>query len=346
MSLKGSCLLTAMLVVGLCAGSYAESPADLFTINLSREVIVGDKILPAGLWEIRWQDQGPNPMLTIYRDNAINAEVGTVSIRSEDDKKRKTTEGVIEKIGPEYYLTSIWVKGQRTGYKIVLSPEVANLQREDMQRLQADFVSGSRFSQGALMEGQARTHQAQGLGGPDGRLQTGVVLARTYYPTPPQSEAVAAIVPEALPTTEEVAEVFPSELQPFPTEPALSEPGQEPLSALSNQDSNGQASPQIVEEAPAVTQSAQVEPPEALPAVEPLSAEAEQPQDDNTAAQQVQAEPDSNLSDLSAIEESGSPESQDTVVFDGELPATASNWLGICLIGLALVGLSFAVRWG
>src|SRR6185295_14326237 len=136
---------------------FAQSPGDLFTINLPREVVVGDKILPAGVWDIRWTDSGKTPTIKLYRDNALNVEVPIMSVASEDNGKHEATEGLIEKIGSYYYLTRIWIKGERTDNKILLPSHASALQHGDSREIAAEFVSNSWFSQGARSEGQNRT---------------------------------------------------------------------------------------------------------------------------------------------------------------------------------------------
>src|SRR6185295_3530759 len=71
-------------------------------------------------------------------------------------------------------------------YEILLPAQAASLQRGDSQQVEAAFLSGSWFAQGALSEGQNRTHNAQGLGEQDPESLTGVAIARSFRaePTP------------------------------------------------------------------------------------------------------------------------------------------------------------------
>jgi len=348
MSMKGLFLFVTVLATGLCGAVYAEDPGDLLRINLSREVVVGDKILPTGTWEIRWVDNDANPTIKVYRENAVNAEVITLSIPTQDNKKVKTTEAVIEKIGPDYFLTQIWIQGERTGYQLRLPNQIASLKHEDMQRIPATFVSSSRFARGAEMEGQARTHTAQGLGGPDDRYLNGVAIARAYTPTLSEDVAVALNAP--IPSLPEAVEPGPAEI----AEPQVDAP--------SNENAVAQAEPVP---SPVVSESAQVEaaeeraeeraeeqaklnePEPAVDVSEPqLAQNNEAPALPETQVSSFQ-EPQGELAEvippqLPSVDESPA-ESSD---FDRELPATASNWLEFALIGGVLVGLAFAVRWG
>jgi len=193
MSAKISSLLVTLCIVAFGAGLDAQDRGDVFTVGFPNEVVVGDKVLPMGLWDIRWEESHANPTLKFYRGNVLNAEIAAVSITAEDNKKARTSEAVIEKIGPDYHLTHIWIKGERTGYTFRMNPQIASFQHGDVQRIPATFASGSWFAQNAGIEGQARSHVAQGLGNPDDRHPAGVVVARTFTPALPESDVAAQI---------------------------------------------------------------------------------------------------------------------------------------------------------
>lgn len=197
MSVKVSLLVTIVVAV-FCVGLYAQSPGDVFTVRFSQDVVVGDRILPAGLWDIRWDGTKNSPTLKLYHNNVLNMEVPVVTVPSEDNYKRSISEAVIEKIGSDYYLTNVWVEGERTGHAIRLLPQTAAFHSGEVQRIPAKFASASVFAKGAWIEGQSRSHAAMGLGNPDDKSMTGVVVARAFTPTRPQDDALVQNRPAEL----------------------------------------------------------------------------------------------------------------------------------------------------
>jgi len=363
MSAKISSLLVTLCIVAFGAGLDAQDRGDVFTVGFSNEVVVGDKVLPMGLWDVRWEDSRANPTLKFYRGNVLNAEIAAVSITAEDNKKARTSEAVIEKIGPDYHLTHIWIKGERTGYTFRMNPQIASFQHGDVQRIPATFASGSWFAQNAGIEGQARSHVAQGLGNPDDRYRAGVVVARMFTPALPESDVAAQIPLSDLSTlpddqverlnaglNEEPAgdALAQSESQFIPEDRSVDESaGVQDLPATDETTLNREAEVQGLSEEESLD-SAEPQPQEEIALNRPDEADSNIDDDADSnldAAEQYQED----LAGLTASEhaevvESARYEPQEFEGLPEALPATASYWAAFLLLGLAMVGLSFLVR--
>jgi len=328
-------LFVTVLIAGFCVGLYAQNrnPGDLLRVQFSHDVVVGDKVLPAGPWDIYWDGGKTDPTLKLYHDSVFNAEVPAVLIGSEDNQKRPETEAVIEKIGSDYFLTNIWIKGERSGYAIRLLPQTIALRQGDVHHLPAKFVSASWFSQGAQMEGQARSHNAEGLGGPEGGHKNGVVIARAYVPMMPPTEVLVENRPsDVLILSEEGVDVLdtsnkePTEIEPEPTilvqipdpEPIV----EDPVVAL-------------------LVENNEIEVAEAVLAENNEPVEEEVTPVIALTEEEVYVEP----IELAAVTEE-EPIAEPPAEFQGLpdfLPATASNWAAFLLLGGALVGLALRI---
>lgn len=320
MSAKVIRLLVALLAVGLCTGVYAAvNPSDLLLVNFSQEVVVGDKILPVGTWEFRWDGSKVNPTMKIYRDDAKNVEIVTTTIPTPGNEKMKESSIVLEKIGPDFHLTKIWIKAERKGFLIPTSSLAASLPHGEVRTYKANFESASRFVQDAPMEGQARSHNAQGLGFLDDNLH-GIVLARNYTIETQQEVAVAQVVIPAPPQESLRIESLTSTTETLKVAPETSSVRQTEVIA-----------PEPIVSTPEVAQ------------IEPVIAPQETVQIAQTSEEPAIEQP-AELAAASPVEEPVAEPEQQQEVFDGALPATASNWLAFVVIGIGLIGLSFMVR--
>jgi len=333
-------LFVTVLIAGFCVGLYAQkrNPGDVISVQFSHDVVVGDKMLPAGPWNIYLTGSTTDPTLMLYHDNVFNAEVPVVLIGSEDNQKRPETEAVIEKIGTDYFLTNVWIKGERSGYALRLPPQTATLRNGDVHHLPAKFISASWFAQGAEMEGQARSHNGQGLGGPEGSTGKGIVVARAYEFRMPPTELVAENRPseDVVVVTEEqivlldTSNQAPPELEP---EPIAIVQVPEPLPIIEEPVVTLQSENNVVVALPEIEEPLEITP--ALPEAEAI-AEVE------VAPEELPAFEETEVAALSEQEPIEQP-----AEFQGlpdTLPATASNWAAFLLLGGALITLALRVR--
>lgn len=326
MSARISTLFVLLMLAGSFTGLYAQSPGDLFNVGFSRDVVVGDKILPAGSWDIRWEDSRANPMLKFKRGNTMSAEFAAVSVTREDNKKSAATEAVVETIGPDDYLTNIWIKGERTGYAFRLPPETRLLRHGEVQRIPASFMSGSWFTQGAQIEGQSRSHVGQGLGNPGDRSSAGFVAQI------PLADATS------LPSYRGLNAISTTEVRPETTPVQSGEIAQSETPLGQEGEVTQAASPPSVDS---------FDPEQSLPADNDaaLNPEVEgivspDEQSPTEVAELTPFEQPSEIEPPSA-ETPGLPEEEEQIA---ELPATASYWPAYLLIGFAAIVLSQMVR--
>ena len=112
--------VTAVSAFALAAGR------DKVKVQFEHPVHVNNQVLPPGHYTIEEMGgkENNNNVLEIYTDGGQKFETSFMTI---DAMKRnpspKETKVVLERIGNDYYLDKIWMKGRQFGYQVPLSEQ-------------------------------------------------------------------------------------------------------------------------------------------------------------------------------------------------------------------------------
>jgi hypothetical protein len=109
----------------------AQSAGETVVVSLSNDVMVGDKMLPKGEYQIT--NASPvSPVLQFFSNDRLKYEANAIGARVpvRNSLLAKHTALVLEKIGPRYYLREIWVGGRASGLEIALPDRARRLKRE------------------------------------------------------------------------------------------------------------------------------------------------------------------------------------------------------------------------
>jgi hypothetical protein len=117
--------LTFALVIGITVVSVNKIEAqssDRAPIGLSHPVTVGTKTLQPGNYSIEQLSiaGGDSPVLVIRGDNGMRVQTAVMIAPSVENRVQPDTRVVFYRIGHDYYLDRIWVKGWTYGYKFAL----------------------------------------------------------------------------------------------------------------------------------------------------------------------------------------------------------------------------------
>ena len=125
--------LVFLLTVGLAASVHAQGLTDGILVNIPREVIVNDKVIPAGQYEIRKVSNAVGAILRFYNRDEMMYETPVLPIAAE---KKVVVEPnvVMHKVGDKYYLTEIWLQPDLLGYEVPLPKHVRALEKELEER--------------------------------------------------------------------------------------------------------------------------------------------------------------------------------------------------------------------
>jgi hypothetical protein len=122
--------LLFLLTVGVAAGLYAQGLTDGILITIPHDVIVHDKQLPAGEYEIRKVTNAANPILRFYNRDEMKYETPVLPINLEKTKVEENPKVVLHKVGNSYYLTEVWILPDKLGYQVPLPSNVRALEKE------------------------------------------------------------------------------------------------------------------------------------------------------------------------------------------------------------------------
>ena len=110
-------LVASLLVVGGVSAASAQIGDTAITVNIPNSFVLKDKTYPAGEYTIRrtyTTNDAPSLLLLQGKDEtAIFDTIPTDSVNA-----AKNTELVFEKVGDQYFLSKIWVKGETEGNEI------------------------------------------------------------------------------------------------------------------------------------------------------------------------------------------------------------------------------------
>lgn len=123
--------MTATLLLG-AAVVVAQGPVrDKVVVTFPNAVIVAGKALPAGEYTVRQIESTASPrVLEFSSDDGTEVQATVSTIPMETNNPRDATGVILEQRGNNYYVSKIWVQGQRYGYQFA-PPEG----REDVMRV-------------------------------------------------------------------------------------------------------------------------------------------------------------------------------------------------------------------
>ena len=125
-------LLVMVAFVSALASASAQTPSHNLSADIPFEFNVGDKTLPAGTYLIS-QINGDGSVLRVRNsDDNQNAIRLTNSVTTAQPKEISTL--VFERYGERYFLSQIWVVGNREGREMVKSGQQRAADRELARR--------------------------------------------------------------------------------------------------------------------------------------------------------------------------------------------------------------------
>lgn len=138
--------LALLLFVAAVSAFALAAGRDKVKVQFEHPVHVNNQVLPPGHYTIEEMGgkENNNNILEIYTDGGQKFETSFMTI---DAMKRnpppKETKVVLERIGHDYYLDKIWIKGKQFGYQVPLS-EQAKSQTNNMhpEEVTAIFIVG------------------------------------------------------------------------------------------------------------------------------------------------------------------------------------------------------------
>jgi hypothetical protein len=109
----------------------AQSAGETVIVTISEDVMVGDKRLPKGEYQIT--NASPvSPVLQFFSSDRLKYEANAIGSRVPVSNSflAKQTALVLEKIGRQYYLREIWVRGRSAGLEFALPERAKRLKQE------------------------------------------------------------------------------------------------------------------------------------------------------------------------------------------------------------------------
>lgn len=121
-------LTISLLILGGFTAAYAQMNADtILKVKIPNSFVLRDKTYPAGEYTIKPTDD-PTDSEYILELSGANGKPITVfdTVGATVNERPKNTELVFEKIGDQYFLSKIWVKGLTNGNEV----EKSNMEKE------------------------------------------------------------------------------------------------------------------------------------------------------------------------------------------------------------------------
>jgi hypothetical protein len=119
-----------LVTVGIAASLYAQGLTDGIVINIPHDVVVHDKHLAAGEYEIRKVTNSANPVLRFYSRDEMKYETPVLPISLEKPQVEENPKVVLHRVGNTYYLTEVWIMPDKLGYQVPLPKDVRALEKE------------------------------------------------------------------------------------------------------------------------------------------------------------------------------------------------------------------------
>jgi hypothetical protein len=217
--------VTTTLLIGSMA-VVAQGPVkDTLMVTFPNQVIVAGKPLPPGEYTVRQLESTASPrILEFASEDGTQVQATASTIPMEENVPRDATGVILEQRGNNYYVSKIWVAGQRYGYQFEPPPdgqeEVMRVVRVEGMRMAVAYKPGEAPKEVA----QAQQPEPR----PDPTPQPTTPPVREPEPTPqPVTPPVKEPEPTPQPTTPPVQEPEPAPTpvrDPMPEQPERTTP--------------------------------------------------------------------------------------------------------------------------
>ncbi len=118
-ALKAITMLVVIIVLAFASALASAANAQTrgtITVNIPFEFNVGDKVLPAGQYNVQHILRDDAGLLIQKRDGIESAIVITTNIQTSE--RRSETELVFKKYGERYFLSQVWTSGMKDGREL------------------------------------------------------------------------------------------------------------------------------------------------------------------------------------------------------------------------------------
>ena len=125
-------LTLSFLMVAAAVSAHAQSAGETVIVTLRDDVMVGEKLLPKGEYQIT-NTSPVSPVLQFFSNDRLRYEANAIGSRtavSNSPLVKQRTALVLEKIGRQYYLREIWAGGRAAGLEIALPKRAKRLKQE------------------------------------------------------------------------------------------------------------------------------------------------------------------------------------------------------------------------
>ncbi|MDZ4801421.1 MAG: hypothetical protein SGI92_24960, partial [Bryobacteraceae bacterium] len=139
--------VTTTLLIGSMA-MIAQGPVkDTLVVTFPNPVIVGGKPLPPGEYTVRQLESTTSPrILEFSTEDGMKVQATASAIPMETTAPKEATGVILEQRGNNYYVSKIWVEGQRYGYQFEPPPdnqeEVLRVVRVNGMRMAVTYKPG------------------------------------------------------------------------------------------------------------------------------------------------------------------------------------------------------------
>jgi hypothetical protein len=128
--LKTITMIGALIVLSAVAG-HAQAGAN-FTVVVPFDFTVSGKTFPAGEYNVGRSTQGSEGLVIRARDGRGGAYLLTKSIQTEDNQPQ--TKVVFNRYDNRYFLSQVWISGNRTGRELFKTRKERALEEQLAQR--------------------------------------------------------------------------------------------------------------------------------------------------------------------------------------------------------------------
>lgn len=114
-------LAFSFLLIGGITASYAQIDSDTnLEVDIPNPFVLRDRAFPAGKYNLKPTDD-PNDSAVILELSTLSGRKETVAfdtIAMNNGEAAKNTQLIFDKVGDQYFLSKIWVKGETGGNEI------------------------------------------------------------------------------------------------------------------------------------------------------------------------------------------------------------------------------------
>lgn len=137
--LKGFTMLTLIVALSfVTAVASANGQSRAVVANIPFEFSVGDKALPAGEYTVRAATENSNALAVQNKQSAKSAIRLSISIQKFQESEK--TRLVFHRYGPRYFLSEVWVEGEKIGRQLLKTKEESTIESQ----LAAIFPKGEQ----------------------------------------------------------------------------------------------------------------------------------------------------------------------------------------------------------